>query len=49
MIRSLFSAGTFLSVLSLVAFLWFVVGVWALLRSAEGDPPWRSTVALMGR
>jgi len=30
----------------MVGLLWFLVGIAVLLRRAEGDPPWRSTVAL---
>lgn len=32
--------------LGMVVFLWFVVGFALLLRRAEGDPPWRSGIAL---
>ncbi len=32
--------------LGMIGLLWFLVGVAVLLRRAEGDPPWRSTVAL---
>ena len=32
---------------SLLVFLWFAVGLSQILRRAEPDPPWRSTVALM--
>ena len=32
--------------LGMIVFLWFVVGFALLLRRAEGDPPWRSGVAL---
>jgi hypothetical protein len=32
---------------SMLAFLWFAVGLSLVLRRAEPDPPWRSTVALM--
>jgi hypothetical protein len=32
---------------SLMVFLWFAVGLSQVLRRAEPDPPWRSTVALM--
>lgn len=31
----------------MLALLWFFVGVSAMLRRAEGDPAWRSTVALL--
>jgi hypothetical protein len=30
-----------------IGILWFVVGLALLLRRAEGDPPWRSTIALV--
>lgn len=33
--------------LAMVAFLWFVVGLALLLRRTEGEPPWRSNVALV--
>ncbi|MGH3371174.1 MAG: hypothetical protein ACRDPR_14380 [Nocardioidaceae bacterium] len=33
--------------LGMVAFLWFVVGIAAVLRRAEGEPAWRSTIALV--
>lgn len=33
--------------LGMLVFLWFVVGLVLLLRRAEGEPPWRSTVALV--
>jgi hypothetical protein len=39
-------AGT-VALLGLVALTWFMVGLCLLLRRAEGDPPWRSTVALV--
>lgn len=32
---------------SLLVFLWFAVGLSLVLRRAEPDPPWRSTVVLM--
>jgi hypothetical protein len=31
----------------LIAFLWFVVALTTLLRRAEGEPPWRSTIAMV--
>ncbi|MEV0285264.1 hypothetical protein AB0H36_14235 [Kribbella sp. NPDC050820] len=40
-------AGAFLGQLALLAIAWFVVGVWAVLRHAEGDPAWRSAAALV--
>lgn len=33
--------------LGILAFLWFVVGLALLLRRAEGQPAWRSTIALV--
>lgn len=33
--------------IGMLIFLWFVVGLTALLRRAEGEPAWRSTVALV--
>lgn len=33
--------------LGMLAFLWFAVGFTTLLRRAEGEPAWRSTVALV--
>ena len=33
--------------MSMLVFLWFAVGLSLILRRAEPDPPWRSTVALM--
>jgi hypothetical protein len=41
----LFAAGEYLSVLSLIAFLWFLGSLWAALRRAEGEPAWLSLVA----
>ena len=35
-----------LGAVGMIGLLWFLVGVAVLLRRAEGDPPWRSTVAL---
>lgn len=40
------AAGT-VALVGLVALTWFVVGFCLLLRRAEGDPPWRSTLALV--
>jgi hypothetical protein len=40
------AAGT-VALLGLVALMWFMVGLCLLLRRAEGDPPWRSTMALV--
>ena len=36
-----------LSSVAAIGFLWFVVGLTLVLRRAEGDPPWRSTIALV--
>jgi hypothetical protein len=33
--------------LGMIAFLWFVVSLTTLLRRVEGEPSWRSTVALV--
>ncbi|RXZ69987.1 hypothetical protein [Agromyces albus] len=33
--------------IGMLAFLWFVVGFTTLLRRVEGEPAWRSTVALV--
>ena len=30
-----------------IGILWFIVGLSLMLRRAEGDPPWRSTIALV--
>ena len=38
---------TALSSVAAIGILWFVVGLTLLLRRAEGDPPWRSTIALV--
>jgi hypothetical protein len=35
------------ALLGLVALTWFMVGLCLLLRRAEGEPSWRSTVALV--
>ena len=40
------AAGT-VALLGLVALTWFMVGLCLLLRRAEAEPPWRSTVALV--
>ena len=37
--------GGYLSVLSIVAFFWFLGALWARLRRAEGEPGWLSLVA----
>lgn len=41
----LFTVGAYLSVLALVTFLWFLSGLWVVLREAEGGTAWRSMVA----
>jgi hypothetical protein len=33
--------------LGLIAFVWFVVALTTLLRRAEGEAPWRSTIAMV--
>lgn len=43
----LFALGSYLSVLGLVAFLWFLGGLYAMLRDHEWPRPWRSTIALI--
>jgi len=42
---ALFNAGGYLSIVSMIAFLWFLGGLWATLREAEGSPAWLSLVA----
>lgn len=37
--------GGFLSVLSTIAFIWFLGALWARLRRSEGEPGWLSLVA----
>jgi hypothetical protein len=37
--------GSFVATVGLIAFLWFAVGLASLLRVAEGEFPWRSSVA----
>lgn len=39
------SIGSFASTLGVIAFLWFALGLSSLLRAAESNPPWRSTIA----
>src|SRR5262249_567174 len=41
----LFALGDYISSLSLIAFLWFLGGLWGALRRAEGEPTWLSFVA----
>jgi hypothetical protein len=38
---------TALSSVAGIGILWFMVGLSLMLRRAEGDPPWRSTMALV--
>jgi hypothetical protein len=38
---------SFVLTVGLIAFLWFVVALTTLLRRAEGEPPWRSTIAML--
>ena len=40
------SLGGFLSLLSIIALLWFLGALWARLRRHEGEPGWLSLVAL---
>jgi hypothetical protein len=42
----LFDIGVYLQLLALVAFLWFLGGLWAMLRQAEGQPAWMSLIAV---
>lgn len=44
--QTLFAVGGYLTVVALVAFLWFLGGLWARLRTLEGHPAWRSTVVV---
>jgi hypothetical protein len=37
---------SFALTVGLIAFLWFVVALTTLLRQAEGEPPWRSSIAM---
>lgn len=41
----LFAVGSLLSALSVIAFLWFLGVLWAVLRVHEGEPGWLSLVA----
>lgn len=43
---TLFSLGSYLTVLTLIPFLWFLGGLWEILRKAEGESGWLSVVAL---
>jgi len=45
--RPLFAVGSYLSVLGLAAFVWFLGGLWATLTNVEGEPAWRSMIVLM--
>lgn len=42
----LFNVGAYLSILSLVAFLWFLGALWDELRAIEGGTGWLSLVAI---
>jgi hypothetical protein len=44
--KTLFAVGSYLGLLAVTAMAWFVAGLSAVLRQAEGDPAWRSAVAL---
>jgi hypothetical protein len=44
--EGLFAAGSYLGLLAVLALTWFLAGLWAVLRQAEGEPAWRSAVAL---
>jgi hypothetical protein len=43
--ETLFNWGGYLSLLSFIAFIWFLGALWAALRRAEGDPGLLSLVA----
>ncbi|WP_433157772.1 hypothetical protein [Kribbella sp. CA-247076] len=43
---TLYPIGSFLGLVAVLALLWFFAGFWAVLRSAEGMPAWRSAAAL---
>jgi hypothetical protein len=43
---ALFAVGDYISVISLVVFLWFLSALWVKLRNIEGDPGMLSTIAL---
>ena len=43
--RLFFDIGGYLSVLSFIAFLWFLGSLWATLREGEGDPAWLSWIS----
>jgi hypothetical protein len=43
----LYPVGSYLSVLFALAFVWFLAGLYGVLRRVEGEPPWRSRVALV--
>ncbi len=43
---TLFALGNTLSILSSLAFLWFLGPLWLALRQAEGEPGWLAPVAL---
>jgi hypothetical protein len=45
--ETLTAVGSFLGLLAVLAIAWFLAGVWVVLRRAEGDPAWRSVVALV--
>jgi hypothetical protein len=38
---------SFVLTVGLITFVWFVVALTTLLRRAEGEPPWRSTIAMV--
>ena len=42
-----FQAAQAAAAIGMLALLWFVVGLTTLLRRVEGEPAWRSTVALL--
>jgi hypothetical protein len=38
---------SFIFTVGLITFVWFVVALTTLLRRAEGEAPWRSTIAMV--
>lgn len=44
--ETLLAVGSYLGLIAVLAMVWFFAGIWAVLRSAEGEPAWRSVVAV---
>ncbi|HUF37521.1 MAG TPA: hypothetical protein VMN57_03270 [Anaerolineales bacterium] len=42
----MFRIGEFLSIVSMIAFLWFLTALWDSLRSADGDAGWLAMVVM---